>query len=132
MRPGLSSSASFTIKIETTPPNISGMPPQSCTLWPPNSKLVQIADVTARASVSGLAPGSLVVVAASNEPSGPVGPDTVVTPDGSGGFMVQLRADRLGTGNGRVYTIQAKAASNAGNATAAAAICTAPLYVPGK
>ena len=108
------------------------MPPQPCTLWPPNLKLVQVADVTAKASVSGLAPGSLVVGASSNEPTGPTGPDTVITPDGSGGFIVQLRADRLGTGNGRVYTIQAKAASNAGNATAATAICTAPLNAPGK
>ena len=48
--------------------------------------------------------GSLKVTGASNEPSSdPNDPEIVITPNGSGGFTVQLRADRLGGGNGRIY-----------------------------
>jgi hypothetical protein len=33
--------------LDTTPPVISGMPAASCTLWPPNHQLIQVADVKA-------------------------------------------------------------------------------------
>jgi len=58
---GLSSSVPVTIKIDKVPPVISGMPAPSCTLWPPNGKLVQVATVTAADALSGLAPGSFKV-----------------------------------------------------------------------
>ena len=43
---GLSSSAPVTVKIDSTPPVMSGMPAAGCTLWPPNGKLVQVGIVT--------------------------------------------------------------------------------------
>jgi hypothetical protein len=115
-----------TIKIDKTPPVISGMPAPGCTLWPPNHKFVQVATVTATDALSGLAPGSFKVNGASNEPSDPNDPQIVITPNGSGGFIVQLQADRLGTGTGRVYTLTATAADLAGNQATATAICTVP------
>jgi hypothetical protein len=88
---------------------------------------VQVATVTATDVLSGLAPGSLKVTGASNEPSSDLeDPEIVITPNGSGGFTVQLQADRLGSGRGRIYTLTATAMDNAGNSATATAICAVP------
>jgi hypothetical protein len=124
---GLATSVPITVKVDKTPPAISGLPAAGCSLWPPNHKLVQVATVAATDPLSGLVHDSLKVTAASNEPSSdPNNPETVITPNGSGGFIIQLRADRLGSGHGRIYTINATAMDNAGNSTAATATCTVP------
>ncbi|MCX6538993.1 MAG: hypothetical protein NT151_08680 [Acidobacteria bacterium] len=110
---------------DTTPPTISGLPAAgTCTLWPPNHKLVQVATVTASAGPSGLA--AFVVTATSNEPENGLGdgdtaPDTVIT-----GGTIQLRAERSGTGTGRVYTLTATATDGAGNTTITTTTCTVP------
>ena len=65
------------------------------------------------------------VTATSNEPANP-GPDIVITGSGLQPRTVQLRAERLGTGTGRVYTITAKATNVAGVASTATATCTVP------
>ena len=111
---------------DSTAPTINGMPDTSCSLWPPNHRLRQVAHITASDSDSGLAPAALLVTVTSNEPQLPGAPDTVVTGDGSGGFVVELRADRRGGGSGRVYTIVATATDNAGNVARATAACTVP------
>jgi hypothetical protein len=123
---GLSSSVPVTIKIDKTPPTISGMPALGCTLWPPNHKLVQVATVTAADALSGLAPGSFAVTGISNELSDPNDPQIIITPNGSGGLIVQLQADRLGSGTGRVYTLTAAATDLAGNTAKVVATCTVP------
>lgn len=113
--------------IDKTPPIISGMPAPGCALWPPNHKLITVATITASDPDSGLAPGSFKVTGTSNEPSSdPNNPEIVITPNGSGGYVVQLQADRLGTGTGRVYTINATATDLAGNTATAMATCTVP------
>ena len=64
---------------------------------------------------------------ASNEPSTNLeDPEIVITPNGSGGFTVQLQADRSGSGRGRVYTLNATALDNAGNSVTATATCVVP------
>jgi hypothetical protein len=123
---GLSSSVAATLKIDKTPPAIAGMPVLGCTLWPPTQKLVQVANVAATDALSGLAPGSFEVSGKSNEPSNPDNQQIVITPNGSGGFIVQVQADRLGTGAGRVYTITAAAADLAGNRSTATTTCNVP------
>lgn len=121
------STGTFTsVIVDKTPPVISGLPVQGCVLWPPNHKFVQVADVTASDPLPVLAPGSLNVTGASNEPSNPTDPDIVITQDGSGGFTVRLRADRLGSGRGRVYTLTATASDLLGNTATATASCTVP------
>ena len=84
------------------------MPTGTCNIWPPNKKLVQIANISATDSGSGLAPGSLTINVKSNEPVNPG--DIVIN-----GGVVQVVADRLGNGSGRVYTVTASAADLAGN-----------------
>jgi hypothetical protein len=124
---GLSASVPITIKLDKTLPVISGMPAPECSLWPANHKLVQVASITAIDALSGLVPGSLQVSVTSNEPSSdPNDPEFVITPDGSGGFTVQLQADRSGSGNGRIYTLNTTTMDMAGNSAAATATCTVP------
>ena len=73
--------------------------------------------------VSGVA--SLEVTATSSEPSDGA-PDVVVTQDESGAYVVQLRAARLGTGKGRVYTVTARATDLADNTRTMTATCVVP------
>lgn len=114
----------FTLKIDKTSPLITGMPASGCTLWPPNHKLVEVANVNAIDSLSGLF--TFKVDATSNEPSKGKKPDIVITGSGLQTRVVQLRAERLGSGKGRVYTITASTDDIAGNTAAAAATCVVP------
>lgn len=107
------------INIDKTPPTISGMPVAGCSLWPPNKKLVQIAAITAADPGSAIAPGSLAITVTSNEPVD--AGDIVVN-----GGVVQVIADRLGDGNGRVYTVQTTVSDLAGNLATATGTCTVP------
>jgi sugar lactone lactonase YvrE len=120
-------SASFTspvVKIDETAPVISGMPGTGCSLWPPNHKMVQVATLTAADTPSGVAPGSFHVTGTSNEPPG--APEISITPNGSGGYVIALQADRLGNGNGRTYTLTATAADLAGNTRTVTSTCVVP------
>ena len=67
--------------------------------------LVQVANVTAADALSGLAPGSFKVTGTSNEPSpDPNVAEIVITPNGSGGFVVQL--ERIGRAVARAGSTQ--------------------------
>jgi len=119
-------SKSLSVQIDKTPPVVSSMPASGCTLWPPNNQMISVGTITAADALSGLAPGSFQLTASSNEPSDPSRPDVVITPNGSGGYAVQLRAARLGSGTGRIYTLQAAATDLAGNTVTSTATCTVP------
>lgn len=122
-----SNSASATasgINIDKTPPALSGLPLANCTLWPPDKKFITAATISAADALSGLA--SFNVAGTSNEPQNPNDPNIVITGTGLGPRTVQLRADRLGTGTGRVYTITSTAADAAGNVVNATSTCVVP------
>ena len=70
---GLSSSVSVTVKIDQTPPVISGMPAAGCSLWPPNGKMVQVATVTAADALSGLVPVIYTLNATAADQAGNLG-----------------------------------------------------------
>jgi hypothetical protein len=110
------------VRIDRTPPTISGMPAPGCSLRPANHQLVTVANVTAQDTIPGLA--SLVVSGTSNEMEngtgdGDTSPDIVIT-----GGQVQLRAERSSQGTGRIYTITALATDQAGNTASATATCS--------
>jgi len=68
------------------------------------------------------------VIATSDEPENSLGDgdtfnDIVI---GAGCKSVQLRAERVGSGNGRVYTITFKVTDSSGNSTTATAKVTVP------
>ncbi|MEQ2008139.1 MAG: hypothetical protein ABMA26_15180 [Limisphaerales bacterium] len=71
-------------------------------LWEANGKLVP---------VTVNAPGYTIIGVTSNEPEGRLGSAWQVT----GALTLKLRADRLGTGRGRIYTILLQAADGSQN-----------------
>jgi hypothetical protein len=121
----IESNKTLNVKLDKTPPTISGLPQSPCTIWPPNKKFVQVADVTVFDGLSGLAAGSFKVGASSSEPQAPNAPDILINSVATG-FSVQLRADRLGTGPGRTYVLTATATDLADNMTTLKAICVVP------
>ncbi len=112
------------VMIDKTPPAITGLPAPGCSLWPPNHELVQVATVSAADNLSGLA--TFNVSASSSEPDDGHGPVIVIGGVDLQPRVVQLQAERLGDGPGRVYTISAIASDVARNTTIATAICTVP------
>src|SRR5439155_4127147 len=118
-------SATYTsppVKIDKTPPSVAcSVSPTS--LWPPDHKMVTVTvSVTVRDPLSGR-DGFVLTAATSTEPS----------PDDIEGFVVgtasatgQLRAERSGTGNGRVYTLTYQGMNVAGNS----ATCSTTVTVP--
>jgi hypothetical protein len=98
------------------------------TLWPPNHKYVT---VNAEFDVSDdIDPNPTVTIVSvtSNEPDDGLGDgdtpnDIIIDPDGT----IDLRAERSGTGEGRIYTITYQATDACGNSTVATATMTVPL-----
>lgn len=118
-RAGNSSASGIVLNIDKTPPEIIGLP-EDCSLWPPNHKLVEVADVIATDAISGIATTS--VDATSSEPESGPGygnkvPDTVVT-----GGAIELRAERYSPA-GRTYDLTVVAVDVAGNTAAGQAAC---------
>jgi hypothetical protein len=117
---GASASDNVVVTIrDTTPPNLLvSLSPNS--LWPPNHKMV---DITANITVTDACdahPTVKLVSISSNEPANSTG-DGNTSPDISGATFgtddrtFQLRAERKGNGNGRVYTVTYSAQDASGN-----------------
>ncbi len=126
---GLSTTASVMVRIDKTPPVISGLPGPGCTLQTPNGRLVPVALVSTQDNVSGLSRPPLVVTATSSQLGAKslTDPDIVIAPDGKGNIVVQLRAELPSSHiNAITYTINATAADLAGNRLDATATCIEP------
>jgi len=111
---------------DTTPPIISGVTPSRSQLWPPNGAVVPITVSVAVTDTCSASPTSEVISVTSNEPetggSDSTSPDWQIT----GPLSVSLRAERLDSGLGRVYTITVRCMDDAGNASQR--VCT--VFVP--
>lgn len=105
---------------DTTPPEITAVAVTPDMLWPPNHKMIPVeVQIEAVDRCDTAPPICQVVSVDSNEPAGPNGPDAEIT----GPTSLLLRAERLGTGDGRVYTINVECSDAAGNtATSSAAV----------
>src|SRR5262249_35156549 len=112
------------INIDKTPPSVSCSASPDI-LWPPDHKLARVdVSVTVSDTLSGPAGFTLVSIT-SNEPDSGLGDIqgfTIGTAPTSG----ELRAERLGSGNGRVYTFTYRGMDRAGNS----AICSTTVSVP--
>jgi PKD domain/Bacterial Ig domain len=120
---GGAASASVTIDINS-PPDCSTVTPSETSLWPPNHKLREI-------SLSGATDpdGDVVTLTATgvtqDEPvnglgDGDTAPDAALGPASN---VVQLRAERSGTGDGRVYRIAFSGSDGRGGT------CTGTVFV---
>jgi predicted extracellular nuclease len=96
---------SRTVKVvDTTPPALSAVTPSPAMLWPPNHKMVGVKLAYSATDASGSTACSVGVL--SNEPDNGTGDgDTAVDWMVSSATLVQLRAERMGSGSGRIYTV---------------------------
>jgi hypothetical protein len=101
--------------VDTTPPEISVTVTPNI-LWPPNHKYADVEVTVTASDVVDPSPTVTFVSMASNEPENGKG-DGNTSNDimKTGDFAFQLRAERSGTGSGRVYTITYKATDASGN-----------------
>lgn len=98
-------------------------------LWPPNHTMHTVATVSASDICDASA--SVAITVTSNEPDNGLGDgDTVgdwaIIDNGDGTYSVQVRAERGGTGTGRIYTITATATDDAGNASSSSGQVNVP------
>ncbi len=113
--------ASCTAKItvyDATPPQIASLTAGPDSLWPANHKMVPVAIHVSATDDCSAPVTSRIVNVTSNEPvnglgDGDTAPDWVVT----GLLTLNLRAERSGTGTGRVYSITIECRDAAGKAT---------------
>jgi len=121
----VTSFSSFAVFEETQPslPPVLNPVADHTVLWPPNHKMVDIVIETNVSSPGGL-PVTVSAVVSSNEPvnglgDGNLSPDwtePVVSPDNAE-IRLQLRAERSGTGTGRIYTVSITAEGQPGLST---------------
>jgi hypothetical protein len=108
----------ITVRSVNDPPSCSAAHPSADVLWPPNHQLVPV-------SIDCVSHGATVTITgvtqdeATNEKGdGNASPDAVIQ-----GSSVLLRAERSGTGDGRVYRVSFKARDHSG------ATCTGTVTV---
>jgi hypothetical protein len=120
--------------VDTTAPTLTVSVSPSL-LWPPDHKLVDIAVTVDAADNCDPSPTVVLDSATSNVPDNGLG-DGDTTGDiqgadvGTADFALQVRAERSGKGDGRVYTIVYSATDASGNVTTASATVTVPKSAP--
>jgi hypothetical protein len=114
--------ATFTVTVrDTTPPAIASVAPSIASLWPPNRNMVAETISVSDTDAGDAAPVCKISGVTSNEPVSAAG-DWVV----NGNLTLNLRADRLGNGTGRIYTIAVECTDKSGNTSAKTTIVTVP------
>ena len=112
---GTTTSCTFDVTVnDTESPVVSNPTTDPSVLWPPNHQMVPVA---VNYTATDNCPLTCVLTVTSNEPidglgDGDTSPDWVVIDD----HNVQLRAERSGKGNGRIYTITTTCTDGSGNA----------------
>jgi hypothetical protein len=115
--------AQIHISVTDTSVSILAPVPDKNILWPPNHKMVTVS-IQANASDNSGGPILLSALVFSNEPQNGLG-DGDESPDWTepvidqvnGVITLQLRAERSGSGNGRIYTIRITATDESGNSS---------------
>jgi len=100
---------------DVTPPEIESLTADPAALWPPNHKMVAVALTVVATDDSGEEPACEITAVASDEPV--TGPGDNTSPDWqvTGPLTLDLRAERLGAGDGRTYTVDVTCFDAAGN-----------------
>jgi hypothetical protein len=103
------------------PPRVGAVAATPSVLWPPNRDMVSVAVTVANVSDACSGPVTCRIDSVtSNEGLAPG--DWMIT----GALTVRLRADRLGDGTGRIYTIAVTCTDAAGNSTRKTVTVVAP------
>jgi len=127
---GASATDDVTVTVIDTAPPVVELHMTPAQLWPPNHKMHTVEAVLAIQDCDPMTTVELVSVT-SNEPDNGLG-DGDTTGDIAGATLgtddrsVQVRAERSGTGSGRIYTFVYRVTDGSGNATEATATVTVP------
>jgi PKD domain-containing protein len=110
--------------VDTRPPTIESASADPAVLLPPNHRMVPVTVAVTATDVCSPTVRCAISGVASNEPidgtgDGHSSPDWTITGD----LTVDLRAERAGGGDGRIYTITVRCTDESGNAA------TAPVEV---
>lgn len=108
--------SSDSVTVTNPAPVISGAAVDMAALWPADHKMKNVRVFYSTTDNCG--PVNTVLAVSSNEPVSGTGGDTAPDWEVVDGNTVRLRAERAGTGSGRVYTITITAADSVGNASA--------------
>lgn len=113
--------------VDTTPPSIASTTASPNALWPPNHKMVAVRVGVSASDVCDPTPSCHITSVSSNEPENGLG-DGDTSPDWqiTGPLTVNLRAERSGTGSGRVYTIHVICTDHSGNSSTGSVDVTVP------
>jgi microsomal dipeptidase-like Zn-dependent dipeptidase len=129
---GLNASCSTSIVVQdTTPPTITSVqvtPVVLETLWPPSHKMKTVTLAVATSDICDtVKPVCQISQITSNEPIDGLG-DGDTAPDWEllGGLQANLRAERSGTGNGRIYTLKVTCSDQAGNQSVGSTVVMVP------
>lgn len=106
--------------VDRTPPDIQSAAATPNVLWPPNHKMVSV-NLTVTAADLCSSAACRITGVTSNEP-GSTDPDWLIT----GPLTVQLRAERTGGGDGRIYTLTVECTDAAGNKSTKTVTVTVP------
>ncbi|MBW2603172.1 MAG: hypothetical protein JRE28_02495 [Deltaproteobacteria bacterium] len=106
---------------DTKPPVISSLSAIPSVLFPPNHKMVPVEFSISATDRCDLEPVCSISSIVSNEPSGD-STDIKITGD----LTAKLRAERFGSGSGRIYTVTVECADAKGNAIAEMTTVTVP------
>lgn len=112
---------------DTTPPSVGSIGASPSVLWPPNHAMVPVTVSVTTSDICDPNPVSRILNVTCNEPvnsggDGNTDPDTTIVGD----LALLLRAERSGTGTGRVYTITVECRDASGNAATAQTRVTVP------
>jgi pimeloyl-ACP methyl ester carboxylesterase len=118
---GIQDSISVTVveASDTTPPAIASVAADPDVLWPPNHKMVAVTIAVEVSDDSDPDPVCAISGVTANEP---IDGDFAIT----GPLTVDLRAERLGSGVGRVYTVAVECSDASGNVASAGADVLVP------
>lgn len=126
--PGTASGSADTQVLDITPPKLTvALSPSS--MWPPNHKMKDITATIVATDECDPHPQVRLLSVASNEPDNGLGDgdtanDISGVTTGSDDRSFQLRAERSGNGNGRIYTATYEARDASGNTTVRTATVT--------
>ena len=128
---GNSSTATQLVKVQDTTPPALTVSVTPDTLWSPNHKLVNIHVNLTTSDICDDTPTVRLLAVSSNEPDNGLGDgDTVGDVQGAAigtdDRDFQVRAERAGSGTGRVYTIVYESRDDSGNATVREVTVTIP------
>jgi hypothetical protein len=107
---------------DTVPPQIVSIAATPNVLWPPNKRMIPVNVRVDAVDNCDPSPVAKIIQVTSNKPENLSVPDWEFT----GPLSVNLRADRLGTGEGRIYTIQVQCEDASGNVSYSSVNVTVP------